>query len=113
MAQQSKDFDFIEMEEFQSSNQIMHTLEVSGVTKDGAVFQVSQSGRYIYHRAGGIGPTAPVLQGCVFPRVYCMYPRTHIPNALSSTSHSEICFPGYFVSPPRRRPNLATTQLAS
>ena len=36
------------MEEFQSFNQTMHMLEVSDVTKDGAVFQVSQSGRYIY-----------------------------------------------------------------
>ena len=36
------------MEEFQSFNQTMHMLEVSGMTKDGAVFQVSQSGRYIY-----------------------------------------------------------------
>ena len=29
-----------------------------------------------------------------------LFPRTHIPNAFSSTSHSEICFPVYFVSPP-------------
>ena len=29
-----------------------------------------------------------------------LFPRTSIPSALSSTSHSEICFPGYFVSPP-------------
>ena len=60
----------------------------------------------------------PLLQGCMFPRVYCfpefivsqptypqgcVFPRTHTPNALSSTSHSEICFPGYFVSPPPLR----------
>ena len=38
----------------------------------------------------------PVLHGCVFYR-------THISNALSSTNDSEICFPRYFVSPPPLR----------
>ena len=32
-----------------------------------------------------------------------LFPRTHIPNALSPTSHSEICFSEYFVSPPPLR----------
>ena len=36
----------------------------------------------------------------------------NIPNALSSTSHSEICFPG-ILFPHLRCTNLATTQLAS
>ena len=28
-----------------------------------------------------------------------VFPRTHITNELCSTSHSDTCFPGYYVSP--------------